>query len=335
MATITTASAGNLLTDANWVGGVAPTASDDAVIAHAMTLTNGQSVTYATVTFNSGGLITHSGTCSLTATSVTSAIAANAFLHNGGAFTLTANVTYTGTSTSGMINTLSVGRFIVINGNLDNQSSGFLMTGPAGMTVNGNCSNSGSGRCINSNTTVALPISGSVTNTGTGICVAVNDSPGPVVSGSVTATAGTAVNLSAVSDGQIGNVNIDGNGGTAVNVFRSLLRYSGASIQGRNANGRGITAGTTTLGCSGVVLTNPNVVIESSNTGVALNITGTNVVLVYLDSATITGSQNYGILRFNSPSAANVRNETTYWAGTATGTMAAGGIPVSRIIGGV
>jgi hypothetical protein len=70
MATITTAGSGNLLSttaNAPWPSGTLPQATDTVVIAHHCTLTNGQSVTYATLQKSGTGSIACSGVCTITA----------------------------------------------------------------------------------------------------------------------------------------------------------------------------------------------------------------------------------------------------------------------------
>jgi hypothetical protein len=68
MATITSAGSGNWSAGATWVGGVAPTSADDAIIASGHTVTLSGSCPVQSITVNTGGTLTCSTTVSTTLT---------------------------------------------------------------------------------------------------------------------------------------------------------------------------------------------------------------------------------------------------------------------------
>jgi len=142
MGYIVSAASGDWNNGANWVGGVAPTSSDAAVILNTHTITVSDAQAAQTVTINTGGTLTVSA----------GSLAISSILTNNGTFNANGGTTtITGGSATGITNAATTGFFTVNGGtvtlgpvgggNTTFANSGTLTVSSGTLNINGNFAN--------------------------------------------------------------------------------------------------------------------------------------------------------------------------------------------------
>ncbi|MBC7749693.1 MAG: hypothetical protein H7Z76_14165, partial [Methylotenera sp.] len=131
-----TAAGGTWATGSTWIGGVAPVAGDDVIIATtgANSVTVGTSTSIVNVTINAGATLNIANR-TLTTTGF--------FVNNGTLTGTTGIVTLTGNFTNSGNFTLTTGRLTIASGNFNN-SGNFTLSGAGRLLLGGNYSTSGS-----------------------------------------------------------------------------------------------------------------------------------------------------------------------------------------------
>jgi hypothetical protein len=214
MATVQSAATGNFSAGATWVGGVKPQSGDTANINAGHTVTLDENFT--------GNITGSAATGSLTCGTSTRQIAGN--------------VTYSGTSTSGLV-IVPASATLTIAGQVSNTSSGraIVTSGSGNITVSNiggtALSNSGSGRGISTSGTGTMVIVGDVVNTGSGPAILqASTSTSHTITGSMSSGGSSSRSNSFGIQQQAGTVTFDGNAGHPNTSFGYELFANGGTI---------------------------------------------------------------------------------------------------------
>jgi hypothetical protein len=293
MANRTTTQSGAINTASTW-SGTLPASTDTVTFAYANTISDGDSLTYATGTLSVAGTLTYSGTASATLT-FTSGFGSQNELGmtvngSGGALVINGNIVAATIDSHAM--TVSTGGFVTINGNVSVASAagsaavGINITQTAIgqiVTINGN---------IDGNAAIGVWLGG-----GAGFSFAAPCSP-LIVNGSITAS---------------------GEGGTGVYLSGGLLQHTGNVNM---ANATGGATGVQLFGASTYVHT-AGTVNGPSNPDNGDGVATSNGFNWWIgNDAELAGGSNFldtGDVRYILPTPANVRGGEVYWDGSLTG----------------